>query len=74
MPKGFTDSEKERISAAILREGRQLFSQYGLKKTSIGEITSAVGISQGAFYLFFGSKRNCTFISSRRKRSRSRKT
>ena len=56
MPKGFTEAERDQISAAIIREGRRLFSQFGLKKTSIGDITAAVHISQGAFYLFFSSK------------------
>lgn len=56
MPKGFTDYEKERINSEIIEQGRRLFSTYGLKKTSIKEITKAVHISQGAFYIFYPSK------------------
>jgi AcrR family transcriptional regulator len=33
-----------------------LFEAYGLRKTSVEDITRAVGISKGAFYLFYASK------------------
>lgn len=56
MPKGFNENEKQKINEMILTEGRKLFSSYGLKKTSIKDITSAVGIAQGSFYIFFNSK------------------
>lgn len=56
MPKGFSDNQKEKITKALIETGKVFFSQYGLKKTSIAELTKAVGISQGSFYLFFPSK------------------
>jgi AcrR family transcriptional regulator len=56
MPKGFSDNQKEKINKALLEMGKVLFSQYGIKKTSIADLTKAVGISQGAFYQFFPSK------------------
>lgn len=61
MPKGFNEQEKQRIMESILDEARKLFSTYGLKKTSIKDITQAVGIAQGSFYLFFQSKEELYF-------------
>lgn len=56
MPKGFSDQEKEHIRAGLLEKGHELFGLYGLRKTNIEDLTRAVGISKGAFYLFFDSK------------------
>lgn len=56
MPKGFTDREKETIRAQMREKGRKLFEKHGLRKTSVDELTNAVGISKGAFYLFFELK------------------
>ena len=61
MPKGFNELEKQVISETIMKEGRRLFSTYGLKKTSIKDITSAVGIAQGSFYIFYHSKEELYF-------------
>jgi len=36
--------------------GKELFTQYGLKKTSVDEIVKACGIAKGSFYAFFQSK------------------
>jgi AcrR family transcriptional regulator len=56
MPKAFSEHEKETIRAQMREKGRKLFEKQGLKKTSVDELTEAVGISKGAFYLFFESK------------------
>jgi AcrR family transcriptional regulator len=40
----------------LLERGEELFEAYGLKKTTVADITQAVGISKGSFYLFYGSK------------------
>ena len=61
MPKGFTEREKALIRAKLLEKGRELFATYGVKKTNIEELTSAAGISKGAFYLFFDSKEELFF-------------
>ena len=37
-------------------KGKKLFERQGLKKTSVDELAQAVGISKGAFYLFYQSK------------------
>jgi len=54
--KAFSEHEKELIGKRLLEQGYRLFSAYGLKKTNIGEIAQAVGISKGAFYSFYESK------------------
>lgn len=56
MPKKFKEQEKEWIRQKLLDEGKRRFEAYGLRKTSVEDLTKAVGISQGSFYLFFGSK------------------
>jgi AcrR family transcriptional regulator len=61
MPKKFTLKEKEIIRNILIEKGRELFSNYGLKKTSITELTNAAGIAQGSFYNFFDSKEELYF-------------
>ncbi|MCF8001959.1 MAG: TetR/AcrR family transcriptional regulator [Halanaerobiales bacterium] len=61
MPGGFTEEEKEQIIMDLIEEGTKLFSIYGLKKTTIRDLTKAVGISQGSFYNFFNSKEELYF-------------
>jgi AcrR family transcriptional regulator len=56
MPRGFTENEKTLIREQLLSEGYKQFSAYGLRKTTIGGLASAVNISTGAFYLFYESK------------------
>lgn len=61
MVKAFTEQEKEWIEQELVVKGRELFGQFGLKKTSIKDLTEAVGIAQGSFYNFFGSKEELYF-------------
>jgi len=56
MARGFSDREREIIRKDLVEAGRRLFGTYGLKKTSIEDLTKAVGIAQGSFYTFFNSK------------------
>jgi AcrR family transcriptional regulator len=56
MPKAFTEHEKELLRTQMREKGKALFEKQGLKKTSVDELTEAVGISKGAFYLFYESK------------------
>jgi len=60
MPK-FTDHEKETIYEALLTKGKELFTTYGLKKTSLDMIVDACGIAKGSFYKFFESKEELYF-------------
>lgn len=61
MPRGFSDHEKNVITSSLIEQGRILFSQFGLQKTSIIEITKNVGIAPGSFYKFFNSKEELYF-------------
>lgn len=56
MPKKFNEQEKQWIRQKLMEEGKRSFEVRGLLKTSVEDLTKATGISQGAFYLFFGSK------------------
>ena len=56
MPRGFTDSEKEKIRENLIGACQKRWSRYGYKKTSVEELCRKAGISKGAFYLFFESK------------------
>ncbi len=61
MPKTFTKKEKEIIRNILIQKGWELFSAYGLKNTSITELTKAARIAQGSFYTFFDSKEELYF-------------
>lgn len=56
MARGFTEREKENIKRSLQEACKQSWTQYGYKKTSVDELCKQVGISKGAFYLFFESK------------------
>jgi AcrR family transcriptional regulator len=56
MPKGYSEREKEIIRTRLLENGRKAFATFGLRKTNIEDLTRVVGISKGAFYLFYASK------------------
>ncbi|MGO9410606.1 MAG: TetR/AcrR family transcriptional regulator [Spirochaetia bacterium] len=56
MARAFTETEKERIGAALIRAVSESISEKGLKKTSIDHLVKAARISKGAFYLFYDSK------------------
>jgi AcrR family transcriptional regulator len=61
MPKAFSEHERAAITIALLNNGRRLFGQQGLRKTTVEELAAAAGISKGAFYLFFESKEELFF-------------
>ena len=52
----FTDYETERIREALLAEARHCAVTLGVRKTSVDQLTQAVGISKGSFYKFYDSK------------------
>jgi AcrR family transcriptional regulator len=61
MPKGFSEREREFIRARLLEHGRALLATTGVRKTSVEDLTTAAGISKGAFYLFYPSKEELFF-------------
>ena len=56
MPRAFTAVEKETIRNRLLQAGRDCFTRYGLRKTTIEDLTGPAGIAKASFYLFFDSK------------------
>lgn len=52
----FTDFETEQIRKALLKETRRCAVTLGMKKTSVDQLTKAVGIAKGSFYKFYESK------------------
>lgn len=59
--KGFSKREREIIQKGLFEKGKELFGQFGIKKTSVEDLTKAVGISKGAFYSFYDSKEELFF-------------
>lgn len=58
MPKSFTIQDKQHINHRLMEKGKELFARFGIKKTTVEDITNAVAISKGSFYQFFDSKEN----------------
>jgi AcrR family transcriptional regulator len=56
MARAFSDEEKRQIQQTLLDTGRELFLRYGLKKTTIEDLTQPAGIAKSSFYTFFDSK------------------
>ncbi|HUX52026.1 MAG TPA: TetR/AcrR family transcriptional regulator [Spirochaetia bacterium] len=56
MPRGFSEKELAIVRERILAEGKRLFERHGLARTTVEEITKAVGIAKGSYYRFFDSK------------------
>ena len=56
MARSFTEREKENIKRSLQEACKQSWTQYGYKKTSVDDLCKQVGISKGAFYIFFESK------------------
>jgi len=52
----FTDFETEHLRKALLKETRHCAVTLGMKKTSVDQLTRAVGIAKGSFYKFYESK------------------
>jgi AcrR family transcriptional regulator len=58
MPRAFTTEEKAKIRASLISAGRTCFLKYGIRKTTIDDLVTHVGIAKGSFYQFFRSKEN----------------
>lgn len=52
----FSDFETGQIRKALLTETRRCAVTLGMRKTSVDQLTQAVGISKGSFYKFYESK------------------
>lgn len=56
MPKPFSEEEREIIYSRLLTAGRECWERYGIRRTSVDELSAMVGIAKGTFYSFFPSK------------------
>ena len=56
MAKSFSDHEKRLIVEKLRSGAVDCVRRYGIRKTSVDELTKIAGISKGAFYLFYPSK------------------
>ena len=54
----FTDYETEQLRKALLKETRHCAVTLGMKKTSVEQLTKAVGIAKGSFYKFYEQRRS----------------
>jgi len=52
----FSEAERHTLREALLETGYDLFTRYGLKKTSLDDLTRSVGVAKSSFYSFFESK------------------
>ena len=57
----FTYYETEQLRKVLLKETRHCAVTLGMKKTSVDQLTKAVGIAKGSFYKFFESKEMAFF-------------
>ncbi len=71
MPQIFDEAGRENLRIQLLDNGFELIKRFGLKKTSINDITKASGIATGTFYNFFKSKEDFVYhiILHKRKQS-----
>ncbi len=60
-PKSLTGQEKTIQKQRLLEKGKELLFSYGVKKTSVEDITKASGMAKGTFYQHFDSKEACFF-------------
>ncbi|SFB33577.1 TetR/AcrR family transcriptional regulator [Clostridium frigidicarnis] len=56
MAKSFTETEKENIREKLIAECEKSWAKFGYKRTNLDSLCAKVGISKGAFYLFYNSK------------------
>ena len=57
----FTEDQNETIRRDLIREARRCGVTIGMKKTSVEQLTKAVGIAKGSFYKFYESKEMAFF-------------
>lgn len=65
----FSDERRSYVREQLLETGRELFAQYGLRKTTIADLTDPVGIAHGTFYQFFDSKEQLYLAVIRREQA-----
>jgi len=61
MPVGFTDGERKIISTKLRQAALECLQRYGVRQTTVEQLTDKAGISKGAFYSFYGTKEHLMF-------------
>ncbi len=56
MPRAFTDQEREHVRQRLRAAAAERVAQVGYRRTTVGELARAAGISKGAFYGFYDNK------------------
>ena len=56
MPKALTEKERGYIKQRLMEEAENCLHQYGVRKTTVDELTRRARIPKGTFYLFYESK------------------
>lgn len=56
MPKIYSDKERKEIRNALRREAGKCLALYGVRRTTVDELTKRTDIPKGTFYLFYDSK------------------
>lgn len=56
MPKSFTEKERANINMSLQDACKRSWIECGYRKTSVDKLCQKVGISKGAFYLFYDTK------------------
>ncbi len=59
--RAINEEERGFIQQKLLFKGRDIFAQFGIKKTTIRQLSRAAGISSGSFYMYFESKEELFF-------------
>jgi len=56
VPKVFTEEQKQAMRKKLITIGFKIFSEFGIRKSRVEDITRQAGIAKGTFYSFFPSK------------------
>jgi len=56
MPVIFTEEQREEIKQKIKKSALKSFEDKGVRKTTVAELATSVGIAKGTFYNFYESK------------------
>ena len=56
MPIAFTAEERTVLTRQLLESARRFVKEQSARKVTVEQLTDSVGISKGAFYLFYPSK------------------
>lgn len=66
MPTAFTEEERAALTEALQESACQLVREQSARKVTVEQLTTRVGISKGAFYLFYPSKEHLFYALLRR--------